>query len=217
MLCQPSLDKQWLFQLLGRIAKGIVSVIGANCEVVVHDFSDLNHSAIVVAGNISGRKPGAPVPDLNFVADTLNKDTQDQINYKIFFGEKEFQSSTLWVRDYEDNIIGAICINMDFSKVSLVKDILDDLLETTKEKTDLVVSNTFAKDLDELLHNTVMEFTKLEGIDSIDAMKLDDKLRLIETVEKRGLFKIRGATQCLAEILNVSRASIYNYRSGIKT
>lgn len=210
------INDKWLFNLLSRIAKGIVSVVGPNCEVVVHDFGNLSHSAVIVAGSISGRKPGAPVPDLDFIADALNTDTGDEINYKIVIGDKEFQSSTIWIRDYENNIIGAICINMDFSKLVLIKEILNELSVVFEEKPSLIVSNTFAKDLDELLHNTVAEFIKNENIKSIDAMKIVDKLHLIQTLEGRGLFKIRGATQRLADILNVSRASIYNYRSGIK-
>jgi predicted transcriptional regulator YheO len=44
---------------------------------------------------------------------------------------------------------------------------------------------------------------------------VEDKRRLIEAVEERGLFKLRGAVSRLAEILNVSRASIYNYRGSL--
>ena len=35
--------KPWVLDLLGRIARGIVAVVGSSCEVVIHDFSDLAH------------------------------------------------------------------------------------------------------------------------------------------------------------------------------
>ncbi len=35
-------------------------------------------------------------------------------------------------------------------------------------------------------------------------------------IEKHGLFQLRGAAQRLADMLNVSRASIYNYRASIR-
>jgi predicted transcriptional regulator YheO len=212
----PISDNAWLFDFLGRIAKGIVSVVGPNCEVVVHDFSNLNHSAVIVAGCISGRKPGAPVPDLGIITETLNTATEDEINYKIIIGDKEFQSSTIWIRDYENNIIGAVCINLDFSKIKMMKEIINELSQVFQEKPSLIVSNTFAKNLDELLHNTVTEFIKTENIKSLEEMKIEEKLNLIRVLESRGLFKIRGATQRLGDILKVSRASIYNYRSGIQ-
>jgi len=59
------LERLGLLDILKHLAEGIVAVVGPHCEVVVHDFSDLEHSAVVVAGNVSGREPGAPVPDLS--------------------------------------------------------------------------------------------------------------------------------------------------------
>jgi len=45
---------------------------------------------------------------------------------------------------------------------------------------------------------------------------LISKLRLMAVIEKHGLFQLRGAAQRLADMLNVSRASIYNYRASIR-
>ena len=44
------MDKPDLYDLLGRIAEGVVAVIGPHCEVVVHDFSDLEHSLFTSLG-----------------------------------------------------------------------------------------------------------------------------------------------------------------------
>jgi len=35
-----------MFDRLGRIAEGVVAVMGPHCEVVIHDFSDLEHSLV---------------------------------------------------------------------------------------------------------------------------------------------------------------------------
>jgi predicted transcriptional regulator YheO len=47
----------------------------------------------------------------------------------------------------------------------------------------------------------------------IEMMTQEDKRRLMAEIEKHGLFQLRGAAQRLADMLNVSRASIYNYRA----
>ena len=47
-------------------------------------------------------------------------------------------------------------------------------------------------------------------------MGYKDKLRLIQALEERGLFDIRGAVNRVADLLDVSRATIYNYRSSPK-
>jgi predicted transcriptional regulator YheO len=207
-------NKEWV-GLMGRIARGIVAVVGPGCEVVVHDFSDLEHSAVIIEGNISGRQPGAPVPDLDFVANSLDEQIPDQLNYRIRIGNREVQSSTIWIRNAEQHVVGALCINMDFSPLQQVQAILANFMTSPIPASNAVVQNSLARDLDELLRNTVAHFLQTEQIPSVEQLTLHDKVRLIDQVETLGLFKMRGAAQRLADILNVSRASIYNYRAGL--
>lgn len=211
-----NLEQLGLLDLLERLAEGIVAVVGPHCEVVVHDFSDLEHSAAVVAGNVSGRRPGAPVPDLEFISGDLGIDTPDQLNYRIKVGSRELQSSTVWVRDDDGTPVGAICINLDYFELSQAYNILDRLIAPTRKKPELTIQDTWAKDLDELINLSVASYLRNNRIASVDEMTQDEKLRLVETVEENGLFKVRGAASLLAEILNVSRASIYNYRANVK-
>lgn len=205
-------ERQWLFELLGRIASGFVSIVGQHCEIVVYDFADLEHAVVSVAGNLTDRQPGAPVPDLDFIRTSLTNDSPDEFNYTTR-EDQQFLSSTIWVRDPEGEIIGALGINMDYEHILQMKSIVDSLTAVFQEKSDLLISNTFARDLDELLRNTVQQFLQQEAVHSIDDLTLQEKQNLIEIVEQRGLFKVRGAAQKLADMLNVSRASIYNYRA----
>ncbi|MCJ7532696.1 MAG: PAS domain-containing protein [Anaerolineales bacterium] len=203
-----------LFDLLERLANGIVAVVGPHCEIVVHDFSDLEHSAVIVAGNVSGRGIGAPVPDLYFISNGLDSNTSDQLNYRIKIGDRELQSSTIWVRDKEGVPIGAVCINIDYFELNQAYSILARLTANAREPQ-FTIQDTLAKDMDDLIALSVSAFLRQEGILSIEKMTQDDKRRLVEVVEERGLFKLRGAANRLAEILNVSRASIYNYRGSL--
>ncbi|MFZ2034059.1 MAG: PAS domain-containing protein, partial [Candidatus Dormiibacterota bacterium] len=52
-----------LFELLGRVANAAVSTIGADCEVVVHDLREPEHSVVAISGTLTGRQVGAPIPD----------------------------------------------------------------------------------------------------------------------------------------------------------
>lgn len=46
--------EQDLLDLLKRIAKGVTSVVGPHCAVVIHDLSDLERSAVYISGNVTG-------------------------------------------------------------------------------------------------------------------------------------------------------------------
>lgn len=206
----------WLCDMLRRLAEGIVAVVGPHCEVVIHDFSDLEHSVVAIAGNVTGRKPGAPVPDLAFTSDDLNRETPDQVNYCARKDSRELRSSTIWIRDVEGQPVGAVCINVDYSDLVRVRDLIDRLAQPARQAPELVVSNTFARDMEDLIDLSVTAFLRRESIPSITAMNYDDKLRLIQALEAQGLFRIRGAVSRVADLLSVSRASVYNYRSSLK-
>lgn len=208
-----NLENLGLLELLGRLAEGIVAVVGPHCEVVVHDFSNLEHSAVIVKGNVSGRGPGAPVPDIEFISSGLKADASDEFNYRIKIGSRELQSSTIWVRDDDGIPVGAVCINLDFFELNQAYNVLDRLTAQTRKEPELTVEDTWAKDVDDLIRLSVVAYIRQAGIPNIEAMTHKNKLQLIKKVDERGFFKIRGATSRLAEILNVSRASIYNYRA----
>jgi len=205
-----------LLDILKRLAEGIVAIVGPTCEVVVHDFADLEHSVVVVAGNVTGRKTGAPVPDLFFTSEELNRETPDQINYRTRLGDRELQNSTIWIRDETGEPIGAVCIMVDYTDLRQMRGLVEKLSTALATSSDMIVSDTFARDTADLLDHAVAGFLRQRHIPDIEAMSYEEKLCLIKTVEERGLFKIRGAVNRLADMLNVSRASIYNYRASLK-
>jgi predicted transcriptional regulator YheO len=191
-------------------------VVGPHCEVVVYDFDDLEHAVVAVVGNVTGRKVGAPVPDLLFTSDALNRDTPDQLNYRTKIGSRELQSSLIWLRDQTGRPLGAVGINIDYGDLIHIRDLIDKLATSTRNVGDMIVSDTFAKDLDDLIHISVQEYLHREQIPDVETMSYEEKLCLIQEVESRGLFKIRGAVNQVADLLNVSRATVYNYRSNLK-
>jgi predicted transcriptional regulator YheO len=205
-----------LVDILRRTADAIVTLVGPHCEVVIYDFEDLEHAVVAVAGNVTGRRPGAPVPDLIFFAEALNRDTTDKLNYRTWLGERQLQSALVWIKGQDGSSIGAIGINIDATDLLQARDLLDRLAASTLTVAEVGISDTFAKDMDDLIHLSVAEFLRQESISTIEALNQDEKLRLIQTLEERGLFKIRGAVNQVADMLNVSRATIYNYRSTIK-
>ncbi len=209
------LDQPWFLDILKRLAEGIVAVVGPHCEVVVHDFSDPEHSVVLIAGNVTGRSVGAPVPDLSFISGELDRDTPDQLNYRARIGSHHLQSSTIWIPDDDGTPIGAVCINVDYSDLVHARDLLDKLAVSTRQVSDLVVTDTFARDLGDLIELSISEFLRKEGIPNIEEMGYEEKLRLVRSLEERGLFNIRGAVNQVANVLGVSRASIYNYRSSL--
>ncbi|MEZ4634980.1 MAG: PAS domain-containing protein [Caldilineaceae bacterium] len=49
-------ERQALFAVLAQIAESLRRLFDPFCEVVIHDFSDFEHSIIHLEGNITNRK-----------------------------------------------------------------------------------------------------------------------------------------------------------------
>src|SRR5689334_11332902 len=115
--------------LLARIARAIVATVGSQCEVVVHDLRNPEQTVVAISGNLTGRKVGAPVPDPSMLPGNLHTFKEDVLREQTRTPPgRELVSSSVWVRDSEGNIVGAICINMDFSDLRRARDLLSRVL-----------------------------------------------------------------------------------------
>jgi predicted transcriptional regulator YheO len=47
------------------IAEGIARTLGESCEVVIHDLRNPESSLVYIAGDVTGRKLGAPLTNLS--------------------------------------------------------------------------------------------------------------------------------------------------------
>ena len=104
-------------EALFPIASGIAETFGKNAEVVVHDLGKPENSLIFMAGNITGRKLGAPLT--NLVLEAIKKsgdNASNLIGYQSTTKDgKMLKCSTIFVRDDQGKIIGCFCINLDIT------------------------------------------------------------------------------------------------------
>lgn len=202
------------------VVKIISSTFGRNCEVVLHDLTgDARHSIIAIEnGHVTGRKIGDPITDFALEAcrqEGFGKGRDKKlINYKTKTKDgRLLKSSSVFIEDEKNNIIGCLCINYDITGYLMFEKIMDEFLsisELNEEKEE-----TFVKDVDEILGTIINE-----GIEKINKpvplMQKEDNLRVVEFVDEKGGFMIKGSIDQLANKLNVSRFTIYNYLDEIK-
>ena len=91
------------------------AALGKDCEVVLHDLRYPDESVIAIAnGDISSRKLGAPATDFILKLMQVGK-KRDQEYMTNYYGKSvnghTLRSSTFFIHDEEDNIIGALCLN----------------------------------------------------------------------------------------------------------
>src|SRR6478609_182191 len=98
------------------LAKSTAKMFGPNCEVVIHDLTNPQASVMFTVNNhVTGREIGQSFDHLvktvlrseDFKEDHLAGYDIETVDHRII------KSSTTLIRDYKQEIIGALCINYD--------------------------------------------------------------------------------------------------------
>ncbi|MHB1652051.1 MAG: helix-turn-helix transcriptional regulator [Desulfitobacteriaceae bacterium] len=208
--------KETLLENLKVIARGVAETYGRNCEVVVHDLRDLEHSLIFVAGNVTNRNPGMPITDL--VVKALHREgreAQDMIGYKTVAKDgRVLKSSTLFIRDENGEIFASLCLNYDVTGILDFSANLLDFAQIRGSHDDK--QETFASTVQETIESLVNQAINALGKQPA-TMSTDDKVRLVGILEEKGAFLIKGAVDYVAIVLGVSKFTIYNYLNKVRS
>jgi predicted transcriptional regulator YheO len=204
-----------IFEFANRTADMLVKMFGPRCEVAVHDFNNLEKSLIYIAGKITDREIGSPITDL--VLQELRKpptEIQDIPNYKTQSKKGVvMKSSTVFLRDTNEVVIGAFCINYDISLLMQIEGEMQDFItfDDSQKK-----SESFYNSVHDVIEGMVDQV--LQGFKkSPSLMSMDEKIESVRLLEEKGAFLIKGSTEYLATVLGVSKFTIYNYLQKIRT
>ncbi len=198
-----------LFETMKQVADGLASALGKNCEVVLHDFSDLSASLIHIAGNLTGRKIGAPITDLIFKAyKDKGDDVQDVSGYRTIFNGRIMKSSTTFLRNNTGKVIGCLCINLDVTDFLNAKASLEEFTQFMDggNKSSERFASSFHETLESIFEEVVADLGKQPA-----TMEKDERLELIRRLDKRDVFVFKGAVNQVAQLLGVTRYTVYNY------
>lgn len=205
-----------VFELLSRVARAIVATVGMQCEVVVHDLRNPDHTLIAISGNLTGRTVGAPVPDTEFLPRNLAAFQDDVIRQPAKTPRgRELISSTVWVRDTTGNIVGAICINMDFNDLRHARDLLNRALADIETAPEAEVLETFATSPQDFVEIALRGAIRKVG-KPLHRLNRQDKIAIIAALEQAEVFRFSQSIEIVMEQLGISRASIYAYLKEIR-
>lgn len=189
-------------------AHGIAETFGNHCEVVLHDFTDLNNSIVVIEnGHVTGRDINSSMNDNKLQQVKSGKTENDIINYSGKGADgRVIKSTTMFIRDDAEKAIGCLCINFDVTELSLAKKAIDELLLFDKPEVVDKTSRKINDVLSEVVQAKIDEMGK-----PIAYLSKDEKVKIVHQLDGQGVFLIKGAIDYVADILCVSRYTIYNY------
>lgn len=199
-----------------KIAELIALVFGPHVEVVVHDFRQPGSSIIAIFNShVSNRKVGGRTSDIGYQR-LMGQFPDLAINYPNKGPKGEvLKSSGLAIRNKKGDLIGTLGINVDITLYEKMAEHLRVLLQTNPipgkpQKEDFHFLED-SRDLRRLIQDTVIQL-------NLHAKKLSkqDKITIIQTLKGKGVFKIRGAVQLVAESLQMSKPGVYQHLQGVR-
>lgn len=204
------------------IANFLGEVLGENTEIIIHDLTNYDNSIVhIINGHISNRKIGDPITDLvlDFIATESKGNKQFICNYnsKTIEGRLLY-SSTYFIRNDKNEIVGALCLNSDYHEVKKSLSFITSLLPNYVDDKILSLNN-IKENLNTNPHETTL--SKIDAIiNQFDVlpkrMNTKEKTEIIQALNDCGIFNIRGAVQEVADKLQMSEPSVYRYIKKIK-
>lgn len=192
-----------------QTVEALYRLLGPGHEAVLHDLRLMPNTVIAVAGDLTGRKVGAPMTDL-LLAKLNSGQGEDSLSYTTRSKDgRLFRCSTVFIRDKAGSPVGCLCLNEDMSTLLNLKHMVNELLGEAG-KDDITQAETFPHDIDGLQDSLVSKAIDKIGI-PVELMKKEQKKTIVSELDAQGYFLIRDSVDRLAAELKVTRFTIYNY------
>ena len=195
---------------LESIMKGIAKQFGSNCEVFLHDHSQGLEKSIVAIenGHVTNRKVGDASTNIGFEIHKNNRIGEDQYGYitKLANG-KILRSSSVYFRDDEGKVIGALCINLDITNIVALQNSINQM---TSESAAPPVKEIFSNNVSDILDMLIKEYFSVHPV-PVDKMTKQDMCNLIRFLDSKGAFLIRNSAPKVCSLLKISKFTLYSY------
>lgn len=161
---------------------------------------------------------------LSIISDKSYKNSNYKLNYNgISDDQRILRSSTMFIKNEKEELVGMLCINFDDRKyVDISNQLLklchpDKLIEqnSTYESINSLLdagSETFSGSISEVTEIVLNKVLADKNI-PIDRLTQNERLNIIDILNRKGIFMLKGAVHEVSKQLLCSEPSIYRYLS----
>lgn len=187
------------------VAQSISLLLYPHAEVVIHDLSTGTIAAIY--NNFSKRNSGDESL-LEEISEGAGYPDVFPLYFKTNWDGKKIKSTSATLRDRSGKAIGLLCINLDVSHWNEMHQFIlgwiNEAAYTEKPKA------LFQEDWREKINLFVQDYLLKANL-SLRSIDNNIKRELILALHKEGAFQAKNAASYIADILDLSRATVYNY------
>lgn len=221
-----SADGRRIISLLQELIEPLGRAMPSTSEIVLHDLTRVPNTVIAIHGDVTGRRVGDPGTDL-LLQQSVQGFPDHYLGYETRLPDgRAMRSWTAIVRDSDGTATAALCINTDLSAWHQLRSVVESVIGPAEPETAAVpvpalhnATETpspehFVRNVDELASHLIRRSIDHVGL-PVEAMKKKHKVEVVRLLQNQGFFHIREAVEMLAEVLDVTRFTIYNYLNEI--
>jgi predicted transcriptional regulator YheO len=186
------------------LCDAIARLLQPQAEVVLHDLG--TETVAHIANPFSRREIGEPslLHEIDFNPDVTLIGPYEKVN----FDGRRLKSISAVLRDPDGRAIGVLCINLDVTHLQNAIDLLTALTRVPTGAGQPV--ELFKEDWHERINRYIHDWTAREGV-AIANLSRDQKRHLVAELASNGAFGGKHAAAYISRVLQMSRASVYNY------
>lgn len=187
------------------IAEAIERLFYPFAEIVIHDIK--TNKIVAIFNPFSKRKVNDPSL-LSEESDILNLQDCTGPYEKTNIDGRKIKSISSLIKNEKNEAIGLFCINLDISKLEACKNMIDSFFNMHS----LVPqpSPLFKDDWQEKINQTTHAYLKTHHL-NLESLTKDEKKSIVKYLNEMGGFTGKNAARYIAQLLKISRATVYNY------
>ena len=189
----------------------IAEMFAPYLEVIIHDLQTPEHSIIAIFNNhVTGRKIGDGTSNIGYkkLADKLPDKIVNYNNQSP--SGADLKSSSLTIRNSDDEIIGSMGFNFDLSSFVNIKEFLEIFTKTVVLDKLPNREQFFMWSVKDEIQQALAKYITIHDLQG-KALTRKDKLNVIAFMKKEDHIKKKGAISILSELLAVTRPTLYKY------
>ena len=189
----------------------IAEMFAPYMEVIIHDLQDPKHSIIAIFNNhVTGRKIGDGTSDLGYkkLADELPDKIVNYNNQSP--SGADLKSSSLTIRNRNDEIIGSMGFNFDLSSFSNIKEFFEIFTKTVVLENLPNREQFFMWSVRDEIQQALNKYITSHDLHG-KVLTRKDKLNVVAFMKKEGHINKKGAITILSELLAITRPTLYKY------
>jgi len=206
------IEKQLPF--LKQLAKGLAAQFGSKCEVVIHNLTGgLDNTIVAIEnGHVTGRQVGDGASRI--VMQTLHGSgmTEDNLGYLTRTQDgRLLRSSSICMRDENDQPMALICINYDFTELSLASTILTNFTSPQNDsQSGRNGIQTIYSNVNDMVDKLIEESVAFVG-KPVALMDRDDKVKAVKYLDEKGALSVKKSGDKVSRFFGISKYTLYSY------